>query len=37
MSQRISGVLSLALFFLATGTFPVQAQVSDAKALLDEQ
>jgi hypothetical protein len=36
MSQRISGVLSLVLFFLVAETFPVQAQSSDAKALLDE-
>jgi hypothetical protein len=36
MSQTISGVLSLVLFFLVAGTFPVQAQSADAKALLDE-
>jgi glyoxylase-like metal-dependent hydrolase (beta-lactamase superfamily II) len=36
MSQRISSVLSLVLFFLVAETFPVQAQFSDAKALLDE-
>jgi hypothetical protein len=36
MSQRISGVLSLVLFFLVAETLPVQAQFSDAKALLDE-
>ena len=36
MSQRISGVLSLVLFFLVAEAFPVQAQSTDAKALLDE-
>jgi hypothetical protein len=29
MSQRISGVLSPALFFLVAGIFPAQAQFSD--------
>ena len=36
MSQRISGVLSLVLVFLLAGAFPVQAQSSDAKVLLEE-
>jgi len=36
MSQKISGVLSLVLLFLLAGTFPVQAQSSDAKVILDE-
>jgi len=36
MGQRICGVFSLVLVFLAAGTFRVQAQPSGAKALLEE-
>ena len=36
MSNRIRGILSLVILYLIAGTFPAQAQSSDARALLQE-
>ena len=36
MREKICGVLSLVIVFLAAEAFPVQAQSSGAKALLEE-